>query len=317
MHNSKDIITLTLNPCLDISAEIEQLAPTKKMRCFNHRIDPGGGGINVSRAITILGGSSTAIFPQGGSTGESVARLLEEQHVSFQPIDIDEVNRQSFAIHEQESNQQYRFSLPGPELKEETWKNCFEKIVKISPTPQFIVASGTLPPGVPKDFYGQLAAHFKNSSTRIVLDTSGESLQYALDAQVYLIKPNRRELEYICQCSLSENKDQEKKCREIVEQGGCEVLVLTLGKDGALLITKNEQFRVPGIEAEVVSAVGAGDSFLGAMIFALQQEEKLQDAFLYGIAAGTAALATEATILCHKDDTEDFYQQLQKEYGSA
>jgi len=315
MSNSSAIVTLTINPCLDISAEVDRVVPTKKLRCRNDRRDPGGGGINVSRAISILGGDSTAVFPAGGSTGTAIADLLEKEDISCRIIEFDGASRQSFAVRELESQKQFRFALPGPETGEKLWRKCLDEIGDIQPSPAYIVASGSLPPGVPEDYYGKLADRFGDRDTKIVVDTSGEPLKKALDQPVYLIKPNRRELEYVCDCSLEEEKIQEQKCREMIKKGRCQVLVLTLGEQGALLTSRDEQLRVAGLDVEEVSAVGAGDSFVGALVLALQQGRDLKKAFFYAMAAGTAALTTAATELCRKEDTEKFYEKLLQEHG--
>lgn len=315
MAENQEILTLTMNPSLDISAEVDRVAATMKMRCDNDRIDPGGGGINVSRAVSILGGSSIAVFPAGGSTGKILIDMLQEQGIDNRPVTTEPLSRQSFAVRERETNQQYRFSMAGHKLPEKTSRECLQMITQYDPPPSFVVVSGSLPPGVPDDFYGQLANHFRQSRTKIILDTSGEPLKNALKEQVYLIKPNQRELEYVCDCSLADEKVQNEKCREIVDKGYCEALVLTLGEKGALLTTREEQYRVPGIEVKEVSAVGAGDSFVGGMVLALQQGKALPDAFLYAMAAGSSALTTEATALCEKESTDKYYRQLQKKYG--
>jgi 6-phosphofructokinase 2 len=314
MSNSTAIVTLTINPCLDISAEVDHVLPTKKLRCQNDRRDPGGGGINVSRAITILGGESTAVFPAGGSTGKAIADLLKKEGITCRIVDFERDNRQSFAVRELESQKQFRFALPGPAIGIDVWQKCFDIIGDIEPPPAFIVASGSLPPGVPEDYYGKLVDRFGGSDTKIVVDTSGKPLQKALDQPLYLIKPNQRELEYICDCSLEEETVQEQKCREMVEQGRCEVLALTLGPKGALLTSRDEQIRIAGLNVEEVSAVGAGDSFVGALVLALHQGRDLKDAFFYGVAAGTAALTTKATELCRREDTEKFFKILQQEH---
>ncbi|MCL7488465.1 MAG: 1-phosphofructokinase family hexose kinase [Desulfobulbaceae bacterium] len=306
------IVTLTINPCLDVSGEVDAMAPTKKLRCHDVLRDPGGGGINVSRAVSLLGGRSMAIFPAGGSTGRSIGDMLTQQQIESHPVHIDDMTRESFSVRVTKSGEQYRFVLPGPELREEEWQQCIQAVAGLAPGPDFLVVSGSLPPGVPADFYTKLAEHFSGSSTKIILDTSGEPLKRALEIGVYLIKPNRRELEEICDCSLSEEKDQEKVCRNLVDSGRCEALALSLGRDGALLTTRDDQLRVAGLEVKEVSSVGAGDSFVGAMILGLHQGKQLHEAFLYGMAAGTAALLTEGTELCRKDDTEKIFRKLEQ-----
>lgn len=312
MNDNNPIVTLTINPSLDVSAEVDTLEPTKKMRCRNVMIDPGGGGINVSRAITLLGGASTAVFPAGGSTGRSMDAMLSEEDVKSLPVSIAGANRQNFAILEKKTGRQFRFALPGPEMSEEEWLQCLQITGEQGKAADYVVASGSLPPGVPDDFYGRVAGLFNDSPTRVILDTSGDALKNALEQEIYLIKPNLRELEYICNCSLAEEKDQERMCRDMIDRGKCEVLVLTLGKDGALLTSAKEQIRIPGLKVNEISSIGAGDSFVGAMVLALQRGEELTDALLYGMAAGTAALITEATQLCRREDTDRLFKEYQQ-----
>ncbi|MBM9606482.1 1-phosphofructokinase family hexose kinase [Desulfopila inferna] len=309
MSDDHRIVTLTINPSLDISADVDTLEPTTKMRCRNVMIDPGGGGINVSRAITLLGGTTTAVFPAGGSTGRSINSMLSDEGVRSEAVSMEGTNRQNFAIREKESGRQYRFALPGPQIREEEWRQSLHKTGKLGEAADFVVASGSLPPGAPDDFYGRVVKLFNGSPTKVIVDTSGDALKHALQQEIYLIKPNRQELEYICGCSLVQEKDQEKMCRDMVDRGKCEVLVLTLGKDGALLTSAEEQVRIPALKVREVSSIGAGDSFVGAMVLALQRGEELADALLYGMAAGTAALTTEATQLCRKEDTDRLFEE--------
>ena len=312
MNDNNQIISLTINPCLDIRAEVDTLEPVKKLRCHDVVTDPGGGGINVSRAITRLGGTTVAVFPSGGSTGSSIKTMLGDEGVRNVPISMEGTTRQSFAILEKKSGQQYRFGLPGPNISEKEWRQCLQKTAEQGKSADYVVASGSLPPGAPDDFYGKVVKLFHGRSTRVILDTSGDAFKQALGQQIYMLKPNRRELEYIFGCSLAKENDQEKICRDIINRGTCEVLVLTLGRDGALLTSDKEQIRIPGIAVNEVSSIGAGDSFVGGMVLALQRGEKLTDALLWGMAAGTAAMVTEATQLCRREDTEKFFKEYRK-----
>lgn len=317
MAESNGIVTLTMNPCLDISVEVEELVPARKLRCRNVRRDPGGGGINVSRVVSILGGASKAVFPAGGGIGRSLDEMLKEHEIDSQPIFTARISRENFAVRARDSGAQYRFVLPGPELEREEWTDCLEAIAAMEPAPGYVVASGSLPPGVPADFYVRLAEHCAERSTKLVVDTSGEPLKKTLQHGVYLAKPNQRELEEICGYSLADEKKQETVSREAVEQGWCEVLVLTLGDKGALLTTREEQHRLAALTVEQRSSIGAGDSFVGAMVLRLQQDDDLLSAFLYGMAAGSAAMVTEGTELCRQEDTEKFFQQLRQDNAGA
>lgn len=311
MSGSNPIVTLTMNPSLDVSAEVDRMVPDIKMRCSHVRREPGGGGINVSRVIGILGGRSTAIFATGGCTGKTIDEMLRRQDIFSHPVRTEAPGRESFSLRDLETERQYRYVLPGPELRENEWRQCLEVAADPGRDPEYLVASGSLPPGVPEDFYARLAHSFSGRGTRVVVDTSGAPLAGAMGSGIFLAKPNRRELEELCGCSLVREKDQEKVCRDMVDRGDCEVLVLTLGKEGALLTTADEQVRVRGLDVRAVSSVGAGDSFVGAMVFRLHRTGRVHEAFLYGVAAGTAALLTKGTELCRKNDVESIFRQLQ------
>jgi 6-phosphofructokinase 2 len=316
MNNRNPIVSLTINPSLDINAEVDTLEPGKKLRCRHVITDPGGGGINVSRAVVRLGGTSSAIFLSGGSSGSRISTMIGEQGVEPIPVSMEGTVRQNIAIQEKKTGDQYRFGLPGPEIGEKEWQQCLEKTAEQGKTADYLVASGSLPPGVPEDFYANVAERFNDTPVKVVLDTSGKALKNALDQQIYMLKPNRRELEDICGCSLENEKKQEKMCRDLVAKGTCEVLVLTLGREGALLTSEKEQVRIPGISVDEVSSIGAGDSFVGGMVLALQQKKSLSDALLFGMAAGTAAMLSRGTQLCTREDTDTFFDKYQEIYRS-
>jgi 6-phosphofructokinase 2 len=303
------ISTLTMNPCLDVSGEIPRLVADRKLRCGKVRREPGGGGINVSRAVTRLGGTSRAVFPAGRAGGKLVEKMLYDQGVICETVSHQGYFRQSFAVRATDDGKIYRFALPGPELDQTTWEACLDKITRGDPS-AYLVLSGTLPPGVPEDLYGRIADHFRGQRTRIILDTSGTPLRRALGSKLFLIKPNRRELEDFCGCRLEEETKQEQICRELVDSHDCHAVALTLGAAGALLTTAEDQFRIRGLEVETNSPVGAGDSFVGAMALALERGSSLRQAFRYGMAAGTAALITPGSELCRKEDTAAFFRHL-------
>ncbi len=313
MTEHEKIVTMTMNPCIDLSGDVERLIPDKKLRCRNFRREPGGGGINVSRAVTLLGGKAAAIYPSGGSAGRFITEYLQDQGVDPIAVETDDWFRDSFAVTETESGNQYRFSMPGTEVPEQVWQKCLERALTMQPSPRYLVASGSLAEGVSHHFYADLAERCRTKSIRMILDTPpGEALDEALEKGIFLIKPNKRELEDLCNARLDNAEEQERACRRLIEKTRCENIALTLGPEGAILTTPKNQMRVPGINVEAASSIGAGDSFVGGMTLALQRGEDIFHAFLYGMAAGTAALKTKGTELCRKDDTEKFYQQLLK-----
>jgi 6-phosphofructokinase 2 len=306
----KGIATLTLNPTVDLTMSVDKVMPTRKLRCDNPRRDPGGGGINVARAFHELGGTVTAVFPAGGPTGLFLKEILRLKGIAYRDVEFKALTRESFSINETSSGDQYRFVLPGPILTKDEWESCLEKITHLEPAPSFVVASGSLPRGVPDDFYARLASILKERETRLILDTSGEPLRIALEEGVYLVKPNLEELAELMNEDLEEPAAQEQACRKLISQGGCEVVTLTLGSEGALLVSREEIVRLPALKVQVNSAVGAGDSFVAGVTLGLVRGWPLRQAFCLGMAAGTASLTTPGTELCRRADTEGYYRQI-------
>ncbi|HEV2333938.1 MAG TPA: 1-phosphofructokinase family hexose kinase [Stellaceae bacterium] len=301
------IVTLTMNPALDVATSTDRIAPTHKLRCTAPRYDPGGGGINVARAVHALGGDAVAIFPVGGPTGDMIRHLLDAEGVAHQPIEIAGFTRESLAVEERQSGKQYRFILPGPELPERDQERCLGALSLLAPTASYIVASGSLPLGVADDFYARVARLAKTCGKRLVLDTSGPALKNS-GGGVYMLKPSLRELGDLTGQEIRSERDQERAARQIVDQGRCEIVVLSLGPEGALLATADNSERFTAIPVEARSTVGAGDSMLAGIVLGLCRGLPLREAVRFGMAAGAAALLGTGTELCRRADVERLYQ---------
>jgi 6-phosphofructokinase 2 len=299
-----DIVTVTINPALDVSTRVGRVMPVHKLRCHGLRRDPGGGGINVARVVQRLGGDVTAIYTAGGSIGQFLRQLVEREQVGSRPVSIAAETRESFTVNEDITGNQFRFVLEGPRLEPGEWAQCFHALESLRPFPTYLVASGGLAPGVPEDFYVQVARLAKARGGRFVIDTSGAALRHALGEGAYLIKPNRRELSELTGSSLDSESDMVDACHQIVKAAQAEVVALTLGDQGALLVAHNGAWRAPALAVEPVSAVGAGDSFLGGMVWSLAAGHTLPEAFRCGVACGAAALLTPGTELCRADDVK-------------
>lgn len=306
----KRIVTMTLNPAIDFAADAEHVVPTHKIRCGKPKMDPGGGGINAGRVIRELGGAAAAVYTEGGGIGAFLRSLLEREGIEALPVEIVNPTRESFTVNETSSGKQFRFVLPGPELEESEWQKCLEVLGSLEPFPDYLVASGSLPPGAPSDFYARAARMVNGRGGCLLLDTSGDALGAALVERVHLVKPNLRELRELTGRRIEKEQEQEEACRELVLQDRADMVALTLGGKGALLVTKDRTRRVGTPQVEVVSPIGAGDSFMGAMALALAQEKSTEEAFLYGVAAGTAAVMTPGTELCRKEDVERLFSIL-------
>ena len=303
----KRILTLTMNPSIDLSTSVEYVMPDRKLHCQSLQREPGGGGINVSRVIHRLGGVSIALFPAGGHAGQMLQNLLDQEGIKYHPIPIEGWTRENFMILEEATSQQFRFGMPGPPLYESEWEHCLNEILSIDPKPDYVVASGSLPPGVPKDFYALLSQKVKNLRGRLILDASGEELRLAIETGVYLLKPNMRELGELAGKEIKDEPHQKEVAINTVKRGPCEVVVVSLGAGGAWMVTKEGCERIHAPIVPVKSKVGAGDSMVAGIVLSLAQGKSLREAVRFGVAAGAAAVMTPGTELCRREDVQKLY----------
>ena len=301
------IVTLTMNPALDISTSTAKVRPTDKLRCTTPSFEPGGGGINVARVVHELGGAATALFPSGGPPGEMIERLLKKAGVSFAAIPIRGTTRESLTVDEDEGGDQYRFVLPGPELTEPEQAECVRRLEAFSPPPRFVVASGSLPPGVPEDFYAGIAAACEAIGARLLLDTSGRALRRATSEPVYLLKPNLREAQDLLEREIRGDAQEEQAARELVDRGLAEAVVISLGARGAIFADGAGAERLEAIEVSPRSAVGAGDSMVAGIVFGLDRGLALREAVRLGLSAGAAALMTPGSGLARREDVQRLF----------
>jgi 6-phosphofructokinase 2 len=304
------IVTLTINPAIDTSTFVDRVVPTHKLRCHNVQRDPGGGGINVARVVQRLGGDVEAVYLAGGSLGQLLRKLMDEQQVRSRIVPIANETRESFSAFEESSGKQYRFVLPGPSVSESEWRANLELLDSMLVQSHYLVASGTLPPGVPEDFYVQVARLAKERGAKFVIDASGAPLRAALSEGVYMVKPNLNELAGLMGRRPETKADWIEGSRHFITAANAEVVALTLGHEGALLVTRDQMWRAPALSVKSQSAVGAGDSFLGAMIWSLAAGHGMEEALRYGVAAGSAALLTPGTELCYPDDVKRLHPQV-------
>jgi 6-phosphofructokinase 2 len=304
------IVTLTMNPAIDLSSTVDRVVPGHKLRCTPPRWDPGGGGINIGRAIHKLGGEAVVYYPAGGATGQALRELLDREGLDHHAIPIGGWTRINGAVLDESTRQQYRFIAPGPELSDGEWQRCLDEVAGIRPAPGYVAASGSLPPGVPDDFYARLARGARAAGSRVVLDTSGAALALALAGGVYLVKPSLRELSQLAGRELRAEPEQCEFARHLVQSGQSEVVVLSLGADGALMVWAEGSARLRPPPVVVQSTVGAGDSMLAGILLALVRRESLTAAFRFGVAAATASVMNPGTGLCDREQTERLYGRL-------
>jgi 6-phosphofructokinase 2 len=299
-----DIVTLTINPAVDIFVNVARVEPTVKLRCSAPKRDPGGGGINVARVVQRLGGNVAAIYPTGGAIGKLLHRLLEREGIDSIVTPSHVETRENFTAFEEDTGLQYRFVLPGSPLHRPEWEAMLDKLTGLAETPRIVVASGSVPPGVPDDIYADMTRRARKLGAKMVVDTSGPSLGAALAEGVFLIKPNQNELSEFAGKALDNDHDRIAACRTLIENGRTEMVALTLGEHGAMLATRERVLRSAPMQIEVVSAVGAGDSFLGGLVAALARNAPLEEAFRLAVAAGSAAVMSPGTELGSEEDVQ-------------
>jgi len=302
------IVTLTLNPTVDLSSDAEAVRPVRKVRTRNERFDPGGGGVNVARVIAKLGGDVEAIYLAGGEIGALLDRLLAEQGIARHRIAIEGQTRVGYIVHEQTTGLEYRFVPEGPRIAAADCRACLAALAERRA--DYVVCSGSLPGGAPADTYVRFAEAAAAQGAKFVLDSSGDGLRTTLETDnVYLVKPSLGELEQFVGRKLGPDEAADAAA-SIVARGLAELVAVTLGADGAILARQGEVVRLPAIPVRVNSAVGAGDSFLAAMVWALSEGRSIPDAFHLGVAAGAAAAMTPGTELCRADDVWTLYDRV-------
>jgi 6-phosphofructokinase 2 len=305
-----DIVTLAMNPAIDAWVSVDRIEAFHKLRCSAARRDPGGGGINVARVLKRFGADVTAIYTSGGGLGQLLRRLVEQEGLSGLTVPIANETREDFTVFEHRTGAQFRFVLPGPLLSEPEWTACLAILGELQPGARFVVGSGSLPPGVPEDFYARFAQTAKRTGGKVIVDTAGPPLRAAVEAGVYLIKQSLSEFRSFTGAPLETESELIGASRHLIERGHVEIVALTLGEQGALLVTRSCALHAPALTIRPVSVVGAGDSFLGALIWSLAAGEPIETAFRYAVAAGSAALLAPGTDLCMRGDVERLFSDV-------
>ncbi len=297
------ILTLTLNPAVDTAFEADHVEPTHKTRTYNETHDPGGGGVNVARVLRAFEVDTCAIVLAGGVTGAFLLELLHGYDIPCRPIPIAGTTRISTTVHDRTTGLEYRFVPEGPIVRE---SELAAAIAALDSEPgDWIVLSGSLPRGLPTDTYARIAHRESARGRHVVLDTSGDALAAALGHGLALIKPSLRELQ-----QLVGNRPPAEAAAELVRTGGAERVAVTLGAEGAIIATAAGIFQHPAVPVTARGSVGAGDSFLAAMTLAFATGSDANDALLWGLAAGAAAVSQTGTAHPSRTDVDTFYRML-------
>lgn len=303
---TKTVLTITMNPAVDIGTEADEVIPGEKTRCAEPVIDPGGGGINVTRVLNRLGVDSLALYVAGGFSGQKLTEMLHSEDVKTQVIESPHDTRQNIAIIDNQSGEQYRFLLPGLVPEDRIWQEVLDYAEDHMDEYEYLVGSGSLPDGVPTDFYSRLAKIARDHGKKFVMDTSGEALMKGIENGAYFIKPNKEEFEDLK--GMFGVSDDNSLLQKLFESG-VQNVVQTFGKEKTVLHTpgKSHEFIPPKIKPR--STIGAGDSFVGGMIAGEVKGYSTNKAIGYGISAAASTLLSEGTDLCEAGEVEEFFDQ--------
>ncbi len=302
------ILTLTVNPTVDIACDAEVVRPIHKVRTNTEMQDPGGGGVNVARVVHELGGNVLAVIMAGGFPGRFLEELLTEESVPTRVVPIAGRTRISYTVNDRSCHQEYRFVAEGPQVTRNEWEAALAAVEEEQA--DWVVGSGSLAPGMPEDFYVHLAELCARKKCPFVLDTSGAPLHAALGKGLAMIKPSLGEFESLIGRPLRRTDDLAESAMSLVRSGAAERVAVTSGREGAILASRRGICRLAPIEVEAKSAVGAGDSFTGAMVLALARGASDEDAFAWGMAAGAAAVMHTGTAHPKRADVERLHATL-------
>ncbi len=323
------ILSVCLNPAVDVSCEAHEVHAERKIRTYNQRVESGGGGVNVARVLAGFGMPAELVYLSGGPTGVLLDEELASLGIRRKRFLIDAPTRIAFNVHQTQAgqtligqiqdNQEYRFVPEGPEVDPGILAQLLQYLESVSLCDEdIIVASGSLPRGLPDTAYAKIAEFTRSRNARFVLDTSGAELSSTLSSShVFLVKPSLGELQHLAGGFMLDETAAREVALELVTSGHAENVAVSMGSHGAFLATANGVYRLPAHMVKKISAVGAGDSFVGAMVFYLAQGHSIEQAFRFGVAAGAAAVLTPGTELCRRDDVIRLYNHTFKTSSSS
>lgn len=304
------ILTITLNPALDISTSVAHVVPDVKLRCAAPGFDPGGGGINVSRAIQTMGGESGALIALGGSTGQHMANMLARIGIKVLSLPAPGDTRQSVTVDDETTRQQYRFVMPGPEWCDADVQRALTMAADAAVRGGIVVLSGSNPPGVPADFAAMLAERLLDSGTRLIVDTSGQALATvaaATDRRVDILRMDDAEAEGLADRPLPYRGDTAAFAASLVASGAARGVIVARGRDGNIIATDEGVWHAEAARVPVRSKVGAGDSFLAGFTLGHARGWPVADALGLAAAAASATVQTPATELCRAEDVRQLF----------
>ncbi|OGI04871.1 MAG: 1-phosphofructokinase [Candidatus Melainabacteria bacterium GWF2_32_7] len=298
------ILSVTLNPSLDYVLQVNNLALEETQRSQGASFYASGKGINVSRMLARFSVQTSSWGFVGGLNGDRLLRILEDEGIDSRFIPCNDETRINVIVTELPTYKQLRISAKGPNISGEELDKLYKRIKNLPEEIEFVTFGGSLPQGVSSDIYKNLIEIILSKNVKCVLDTSNEPLTLGIQAKPYLIKPNLHELCQIIGTEKLRDLEEIKVAAAQIVKSGVKNVVVSLAKDGAIFVNENKIIHALAPNVEVKSKVGAGDSMVAGLIYAMHRNMSEEDTIIYGIAFGTAAVLTPGTELAYKSDVE-------------
>ncbi len=302
------IYTITLNPALDRTLWIQKVRDDVSNRIVEEKSFAGGKSVDVSKVLKNLGVDNIALGFVGGFAGRELEGRLLNEGIETDFVRVSGETRTNIIIHEKETGKQLAFNARGPEIRPEELIQLVEQLEGL-PCSEMVAIGGSLPLGVSPEIYRKIINLVKKCQVRVVLDVDGDALRQGIKARPDIIKPNVHELSELVGRELKEMDEIIRASREI-NQKGVEIVLVSMGAKGILLVSGSQQYLAVPPNVKVESTIGAGDSSVAGFICGLMEGKDLPECLIYAAAAGTATTLHQGTALCQKDDFDRLVPQV-------
>ena len=308
------IITITLNPAVDKTVEIQDFEVGTVNRVASVRLDAGGKGINVSKVIRSLGGKSCAAGILGGNTGNFIKDCLNGMGIENKFLYIEGETRTNLKVVDSKRKTNTDINEAGPQLSAEEI-TAFEKMIfAMINKDSAVVFSGSVPANVDKAVYGKWIRAAKETGAKTILDADGELLKYGIEAGPYMVKPNIHELESFFGEKIEGAVEAESRARKLIDIYGVEFAAVSLGAEGAIFVNKESSLFANSIDVEVKSTVGAGDSMVAALTYSLDMGYGFEKSALLAVASATANVMTSGSQPADFETIKELENKVKFEY---
>ena len=288
------IVTVTMNPAIDKTVEIERLRHGGLNRIQKVEYDAGGKGINVSKTIRELGGKSVAMGFLAGNSGKTIANVLGEKGIENDFVWVEGETRTNTKVYEKDGTLT-ELNEPGPAVTEAAVEKLLEKLEEYAGKDTLFVLSGSIPDGVPKDIYARITRRVHEKGSRVLVDADGELFRIALEARPDMIKPNRVELEELFGLAADACDEELWKAARSLQNQGIETIAVSMGKEGAMFFIGEYQAKCPALSVKIHSTVGAGDAMVAALAYAWEQKTGKEEMVRMCMAVSAGAVMTVGT----------------------